>query len=59
MILVDVLIEWAKETSWGKSASYPCGWITSEQLQNLVYEIKKVEPFEYKPRTKGADDERP
>lgn len=57
MILVDNLIEWAKETSYGKSASYPCGWITSEQLQNLVYEIKRVEPFEYKIVKKGAIDD--
>ena len=50
MIKVDDLIAWAKENAWGKSSSYPCGWIPSQLLQNLVYEIKKVEPFHYEPK---------
>lgn len=51
MIAVVDLIAWAKENAWGRSATVPDGWIPSELMQNLVYEIKKVEPLHYNPQT--------
>ena len=53
MIAVVDLIAWAKENAWGRSATVPDGWIPSELMQNLVYEIKKVEPLHYNPQTDG------
>ena len=45
LIDADKLIETIKNTAdLG-------GWIPSELLQNLVYEIKKVEPLHYNPQT--------
>lgn len=55
MIAVVDLIAWAKENAWGRSATVPDGWVPSELLQNLVYEIKKVEPLHYEPQTERKE----
>ena len=55
MIAVVDLIAWAKENAWGRSVTVPDGWIPSELLQNLVYEIKKVEPLHYNPQTDALE----
>lgn len=57
MIKVDDLITWARNNAYGRSASLPCGWIMSEQLQSLAYEMKKVDPLNYDPKVKAEQTE--
>ena len=45
MLRVDILIEWANAVAIGKSNTYPDGWVSGENLQQLAETVIDEEPL--------------
>lgn len=47
MIYYNTLMKWASEHAFGRSASFPKGWIKAEDLKMLALQMEKTDPLGY------------
>lgn len=47
MISVSDLLKWADEHAIGRSPSYPRGWVSGKDLQNLSIQVEQNEPLNF------------